>query len=76
LRVELIEVGDQLVDALVGVLSALIRSDQFRVEAPNPLPALGERSPQPGVFLAQLVVRFDQRPDRAIESVEVARFRG
>jgi len=68
--------GDQLVDALVGVLSALIRGDQFRIEGPNALPPLGERGPQPGIFLAQLFMRFDQRPDRAIESVEVTRFRG
>jgi len=67
---------DQFVDALVGVLAALVRGDPFRIEGSNPLPALGERSPQSCVFLAELVMGCDQRPDRAIESIEVAGFRG
>jgi hypothetical protein len=72
----LIEVRDQLVDALVGVLSPLVRGDQIRVEGSDALPPFGERRPQPRIFLAEFVMGLDQRPDRAIESIEVAVFRG
>jgi hypothetical protein len=68
----LIEVSDQLVDALVGVLLPLVRGDQFRVESPDALTILGERGPQPRIFPAEPVVRFDQRPDRALESIKIA----
>ena len=68
--------SDQLVDALVGVLPPLVRGDQFRVESPDTLSAFGERGPQPRIFPAEPVVRFDQRPDRALESIKVAEFRG
>ncbi len=72
----MIEVGDQLIDALVGVLPSLVRGDQFRVEGPDALSSLGERGPQPRIFPAEPVMRFDQRPDRALESIKVAGFRG
>ena len=72
----MIEVGDQLIDALVGVLPALIRGDQFRIESADALSALGECGPQARVFPAEPIVRFDQRPDRALESINVAGFRG
>jgi hypothetical protein len=72
----LIEVSDQLIDALVGVLSALVRSDQFRIECADALPALGECGPQALIFAAELVVRFDKRPDRALESIKFTGFRG
>jgi hypothetical protein len=52
----LIEVGDQLIDALVGVLPPLVRGNQIRVERPYALPALGERGPQPRIFIAELFV--------------------
>ncbi len=68
--------SDQIVDALVGVLPSLVRGDQFRIEGPDTLSALDERGPQPGIFRAELVMRFDQRPDRALESIKVAGFRG
>jgi len=72
----LIEVGDQLVDALVGVLPSLVGGDQIRVEGPDALSPFGERNPQPRVFPAEFFMRIDQRPDRALESIEVANFRG
>ncbi len=68
--------SDQLIDALVGVLSPLVRGDQFRVEGPDALSPLGERGPQPRIFIAEPVMRFGQRPDRALESIKVAGFRG
>jgi len=75
LRVELIEMGDQLIDALVGVLPPLVRRDQFSIEGANALPSLGERGPQARIFPAEPIVRFDQRPDRALEPIKVAGFR-
>ena len=68
--------SDQLIDALVGVLPPLVRGDQFRVEGPDTLSSLGERDPQPGIFLAEPAMRFGQRPDRALKSIKVAGFRG
>ena len=68
--------SDQLIDALVGVLPPLVRGDQFRVEGSDALSSLGERGSQPGIFPAELVMRFGQRPDRALESIKVAGFRG
>jgi hypothetical protein len=56
LRVELIEVSNQFIDALVGVLPPLIRGDQFRVEGPDALSPLGKRGPQPRIFPAEFVV--------------------
>ena len=72
----MVEVGNQLIDALVGVLSPLVRGDQIRVEGSDALPAFGARRPQARIFLAEFVMGLDQRPDRAIESIEVAVFRG
>jgi len=72
----LIEVGDQLIDALVGVLPSLVGGDQVRIERSDAPPPFGERSPQPRVFPAELLMGIDQRPDRALESIEVAGFRG
>jgi len=72
----LIEVGDQLVDAFAGVLPALVGGDPIRIEGSDALPPFGERSSQPRVFPAELFMRLDQRPDRALESIEVAGFRG
>jgi hypothetical protein len=57
-------------------LPPLIRGDQFRVEGPDALPPLGECGPQPRIFSAEPVVRFDQRTDRALESIKIAGFRG
>ena len=68
--------SDQFIDALVGVLSSLVGGDQFGVEGPDALPSLGERGPQPRIFPAEPVVRFDQRSDRALESIKVTGFRG
>ena len=68
--------SDQLIDALVGVLSSLVGGDQFGVEGPDALPPLGERGPQPRIFSAEPVVRFGQRSDRALESIKVTGFRG
>jgi hypothetical protein len=72
----LIEVSNQLIDALVGVLPPLVRGDQFRVEGSDALSSLGERGPQPRIFPAEQVMRFGQRPDRALKSIKVAGFRG
>jgi hypothetical protein len=72
----LIEVGDQLIDALVGVLPSLVGGDQIRVESSDALPPFGERSPQPCIFPAEFFMGLDQRADRALESIEVAGFRG
>ncbi len=68
--------SDQFIDALVGVLPPLVRGDQFRIEGPDALSSLGERGPQPRIFLAEPVVGFGQRPDRALESIEAVGFRG
>ena len=68
--------GDQLIDALVGVLPALVGGDQIRVEGSDALSPFGERSPQPRVFPAKLLMRLDECFDGALESIEVAGFRG
>ena len=68
--------GDQLIDALVGILPALIRGDQFRIESADALPPLGERCPQTRIFPTESIVRFGQSLDGALESIEVAGFRG
>jgi hypothetical protein len=70
----LIEVSDQLIDALVGVLPALVRGNQIRIERSNALSTLGERGSQSRIFLAELVVRFNERCDRALESIKVTGF--
>ena len=63
--------SDQLIDALVGVLPALVRGNQIRIERSNALSTLGERDSQSRIFLAELVVRFNQRRDRALEPIKV-----
>jgi hypothetical protein len=68
-------VCDQLVDALVGVLSSLVRGDQLRVERADALTALGERAAQSGILLAQRRVGARKLANRALEPIEVAGFR-
>ena len=76
LLVELVEVRDQFVDALVRILASLIGGQQRAVEFSHATMRLGEVAAKSSVLLLQSVVRFDQRRDSGLEPVEIVLRRG
>src|SRR5262249_42998180 len=67
---QLVDLGDQVVDALDGVLAALVQLAQ-------PLLTLGQASAQRLVLGAQRVVALDQQHDRLLQARDlVCRLRG
>jgi hypothetical protein len=71
LRIELIEVRDQLVDALHGILTALVRSEQLRLERSDATVAFFELAPQVGRLAAKAGVGLGESGYRIFEPIEV-----
>jgi hypothetical protein len=71
LRVELIEMRDQLIDALGCVLSTLIGRDELAVERSNAARGVGEFPSDFGVVGLETVVRSGQRGDGRLQSAEI-----
>ncbi len=61
----------EFVNSLVSVLSALIRGEQIRVEAPDTVLTFVDAASQRGVLIAKLAVGFDQRRDGPLEPIEI-----
>src|SRR5262249_36946657 len=70
LGVEVVELRDQLVDALGDVLPLLVRLDQPLLERAHAARALLDLAPQRGVLVAHPAVRARQGCDRALEARE------
>jgi len=69
--VELIDLGDQLVDALGDVLPPLIRLEELLVEVANSPILLVDFAAQRGVGAQQLLVARHQVGDGALQALEI-----
>jgi hypothetical protein len=69
----MIDLTDQLVDALGDVLPTLIRVTEIAFQRLDALQLRGELLAQCAVLVAQALRRVDQRADRALQAIEVVR---
>ena len=67
----MIDLADQLVDALCDVLPALIRVTKIAFQRLDALRLRGELLAERAVLVAQPLRRVDQRADRALQAIEV-----
>ncbi len=71
MRIELIYLGDQIIDALDRILSVLVDLENPLVEGRDPSIALFEIAAQLQVLGLQSAAPFDQCGDGALEAIEV-----
>ena len=75
----MIEMSDQLIDALAGVLATLVGRNQLAVESSNVSGRIAEFAPKLGILGSEMAVRFGQCGDGSLQSVEavaaIGRFR-
>ena len=67
----MVELRDELVDALRDVLALLVRLEDLLLQAVDAPALLLDLAPQPGVLVPQPTVSLGQRLDRALEPPEV-----
>ncbi len=69
----MVDLRDQVVDALGSVLPALVQVEDLLFERADARFALADRSTQVRVLARDATVVLDQTDDRALETIEIVR---